>query len=41
MTKNNNQVNSRYTKPKSRPVNSYRKFIRAKLFPKGLYKYFN
>lgn len=33
-------LNKRYTKPKTRSPKSYRKFVREKLFPKGLKKYF-
>lgn len=32
--------NKRYTPPTTRSVGSYRKWVRAKKFPKGLEKYF-
>lgn len=37
----NRNLNKRYTAPTTRTVKSYRKFLRAKMFPKGLTKYFN
>jgi hypothetical protein len=40
-SKNIRQINSRYTLPSGRSKNSYRKFTREKMFPKGLSKYFN
>jgi len=37
---NPRQENKRYTAPKNRARNSYRPWVRAKMFPKGLEKYF-
>ena len=40
MRNNQLQLNSRYTLPKNRDRKSYRKWVRARMFPKGLHKYF-
>ena len=39
--KNPRQVNSRYTLPKNGNPKSYRKWVRANMFPSGLSKYFS
>ena len=36
----NVKKNKRYTPPTTRSIGSYRKWVRAKKFPKGLQKYF-
>lgn len=39
--KSERQVNSRYTVPLNRSIKSYRKFVRSRMFPKGLEKFFS